>query len=1001
MEIKNGDEYGSGFLIADQLVLTAYHVVRPLGGQPDLRVSRLRDTARFGAALLWPTEPVDVERNRQDDLALLRITDPEWAAPRVPPVRLGQLPETEAECAFLCFPRFKAGRSFRDSRVERRGSVEPLDDARGLFSIKVRREDASFGAPGQSRWPGASGAAVWSGGLLVGVLTRDVSHLEPRGSGHDRLAAIRIEQFLGHGAKQLPFVDALLIHGIQPAAPEAAAEAAAVVFTKDPSAPPSAAGTTSTARSRRVGLQALTGLLLLGLAVAAWPLLGQHLAVGSTMLPARASGTAGVFAAMLLLLGRRGRRPTGAPRELSAAEEKLRRAFAEDLRDRRRRALGGAGSGSAIDVPFHLLPGRLRPARSAPTGSFTGVLEYFLPLSPQRLVITGPPGSGKSLLALELANRLLGDRSNPLAFFTGIASWDPTAPFLDWLTGVVAQQYEGIDPELVRALVTTERLVPVLDGLDEMDTAAALHLRARAALDKLTDYPHPVVLTCRQEAFRELAAQDAWLRGAATVALEKVSPAAAEEYLTAHQADLDLLRETRVLAGLHHAESAFAMALDSPWMLSLLAAVSRSRAGAAALRAFTADLPRSEEAVRGLRTLLVSQLVPARVEGSSDRPRAFTQQAVQNWLSTIARFLYVEGLPTQPEQPRSRRDIVPHRLWPICGDQAPRLAAAALTAACWLPLYTCLLLALLTKHYLPFPGLGLLALLTALPAISIRSVHGRWVQPRDINLRSLRTPLGRRRAGRGLLLGGLLALADAYCFPWPFAVSFGAGFAFVFGTGFAVAVRRDVDEYTAQRTGGLIGAVTALLGGVAAHRFGAVGGLACGWGAGALGLILAVRRGIAVRQRDGSDPGGLPDPDFSGLATPATAVRRDLRAGLIAGSLVAGLALWATLTPALSVPVPLAVATAVSAGLAAGLGFVAEASRVYAGMLLIARGRLLPWRLTAFLEWAHREELLRTAARAYQFRHDELLEHLGGGSPWSGLTGHGGADSLPGPSHRG
>ncbi|MET8630629.1 trypsin-like peptidase domain-containing protein [Kitasatospora sp. NPDC004669] len=983
VEIRNAarEESGSGFLIADDLVLTAYHVAQPAAaGRSDLRVRRLRDgedSAMFEAALLWPRGPVDIKANPSSDVALLRITDPAWAAPGFAPALLGRFPDARSRCSFLGFPRKNATRRYRDSGMVRDAPVEPLDSVRGgRFWIEV--PDDGTARPDVSPWAGASGAAVWSGGLLVGVLTADKPVLlrqQPRPTRN--LVAVRLEPLL----KQRHFADALVAHGITPQAPEADQKLDPVDFYDDLAATrpdtPDTVATSALARLRGTALLAAVGFAV------ALALVVRQLASGASgTSPASVAAVAGLALSLVLLL-----KSTAAPskrtdRDLTRAAAKLRSAFAGDVMARRQRLLGGAGRQSdAIDVSFRLAAtSRLTPVGAASGGSFDTVADYFRSLAPPRLVITGPPGSGKTLLALELAHRLLADEPGQrLAFMVGIARWDPSVPFVDWMCEAVAEDYDGIDPALVRGLLLQGRLVPVLDGLDEMDIAAAGRERARKALGALADHPGPLVLACREDASTELEADGAWLPAAATVALETVGAAAAWEYLAAQEADLGLLEETGVRAGLGDPGSVFATVLNTPWMLSLTAAVSRSRSGAAALRAFAGRAPTESAGRAGtqrLRALLLDQLIPAKVE--THTRRAYTEKSVNRWLSAIAHFLLTEGVPTQPGQERSRRDILPHRLWPICGDRAPRITAATLTLACWIPLYACLVLGLRANGYLPQPGVEMLALLTLLPAMSARSVSGRWVQPRDMELRRLRSALGVERLGYGLLFGGTAGLVTSLYVGPAFGLAFGGGFVFVFGLGLAISVRRDVDRPTLRWTGLASAFATAALAATIGHRFGVIGG----WGGGAVALILAVTRAIAARQRDGADPGGLPDPDLSGVPTPATAVRRDFRAGLIAGSMVAGLALYTTLTqPWFAVPLPLALATTASSGLAAGPGFVAEVSRVYAGMLLVARGRLLPWHLMAFLDWAQCEDLLRTTARAYQFRHDELLERLGTRAP--------------------
>jgi hypothetical protein len=94
-----------------------------------------------------------------------------------------------------------------------------------------------------------------------------------------------------------------------------------------------------------------------------------------------------------------------------------------------------------------------------------------------------------------------------------------------------------------------------------------------------------------------------------------------------------------------------------------------------------------------------------------------------------------------------------------------------------------------------------------------------------------------------------------------------------------------------------------------------------------------------------------------------------LAAGLpigFAGKLAAGL--------------PTGLAFGVTFGLTGGVAFglctAFCAGRRYLVFLCVCRGRLLPWRLGAFLHWSYGAGLLRISGIAYQFRHRELQDWL-------------------------
>ncbi|MFI0859234.1 hypothetical protein ACH4RA_02955 [Streptomyces smyrnaeus] len=77
----------------------------------------------------------------------------------------------------------------------------------------------------------------------------------------------------------------------------------------------------------------------------------------------------------------------------------------------RHRLLGG--STRTVDVGFDFVPapaGAGAAAGAGPAGTLSAITDYYRALRPGRVIITGAPGAGKTVLALELMLCLLGDR---------------------------------------------------------------------------------------------------------------------------------------------------------------------------------------------------------------------------------------------------------------------------------------------------------------------------------------------------------------------------------------------------------------------------------------------------------------------------------------------------------------------------------------------------------------------------------------------------------------
>ncbi|MFB9681689.1 NACHT domain-containing protein [Streptosporangium vulgare] len=578
-----------------------------------------------------------------------------------------------------------------------------------------------------------------------------------------------------------------------------------------------------------------------------------------------------------------------------------------------------------IDVAFTLWPAPGHPAAPRPSpqgaaaaGRLGQVTGYYRALFPRRLVITGAPGAGKTVLAVDLILGLLEDRAEGeavpvrLSAASLITETADAAAVEKWLIGHLTEVYR-LKKAIARVLVDERLVLPVIDGLDEMDSEGALGYDSRAGrvLRALNAYQDgrakaAVVLTCRTTHYQDLEELRVWARDTARVELSPVEAAGARDFLAARAEDPS--RWEPVLAAIAGDPGGpLAQGLSTPWRLTLAAAVydQRDRSGAFVRDpgdlVDLADWTTPEE----VRDHLLGLLLPATLAlhpalGGADAAR------VHRWLTHIARHLERQAR----EVGMSPVDIVPHLIWPIGGRYLPQLLQFIATA-----------------------GLFLIAM-----AI--------WLVPAPPPEQDLFE--GREEP---FLVIGVLA---GFC--WIGVTALWRGEPAIWGrnrlawyrSGFWWLIGVIITSFMALR----------FLSGVAAD--------VAAWA-----FLLSIPMAVVMMLEDYTDRGRW--HAGADLATPHEAVHADLLWGLLRGAIL-GLILGLLALPGAGVVQGLM--PGVFAGVAFGLTLRPGGARYVCGLASAAlRGRL-PWRFAAFCRWACGAGLLRIAGVAYQFRHRELQDYL-------------------------
>ncbi|WP_033435757.1 AfsR/SARP family transcriptional regulator [Saccharothrix syringae] len=585
---------------------------------------------------------------------------------------------------------------------------------------------------------------------------------------------------------------------------------------------------------------------------------------------------------------------------------------------------------------------------TAPRGDLSEVVAAFRAVPTGRLVVLGEPGAGKTVLAILLTLGLLADRTpdQPVPVLLSPTSWDPRREhLLAWLARRLLEEYPGLGntaaygPGAAAGLVVSGRVLPVLDGLDEMP--ADLHATAVDAVDRAAAGVPALALTSRGAEYeRAVRESGALLTGASVVEIEPVAPDDAAAFLTA-RAPVGETRWQPVVDRLRQdPDGPLARALSTPLMVNL------ARTAYASPASSPAELCRFPDTASVEAHLLDAYLPTVYAERPAypsphARPPRYEPGRAQRWLSFLADHL----------QRRGTRDLEwwrPDRALPT--GLVLGLPPAVLYA--------------LTGLVAGGPRVALVYGLAFAAAGVLAHRHGDRPGPLRVEFRVRGT--GARFGGRfaiGVVVGVGFGLA------WALSPGVVVLLAVVFGFGFGVhvwlaapaEVHRAVDPGSLLRTDraaalaftvsfalclglfyGLAFAYTEEVrftswwGG----RFDVVLALAGGFAAAMLGRFLAGRPGVLIYGAAGVLVGGqvFPRADRPGEA---------LAAGVLFG---------------------------LAAGLTVGL------SRAWgawcAGRLWLAATGRTPPRLMTFLDDAHRRGVLRQVGAVYQFRHARLQERL-------------------------
>jgi len=265
-------------------------------------------------------------------------------------------------------------------------------------------------------------------------------------------------------------------------------------------------------------------------------------------------------------------------------------------------------------------------------GSFEQIAAVFTgPQTPRRLVVLGEPGAGKSMLVLRLTVDLLTSAQKQLAqepdkaepvrvpVLVSISGWDPRQPLSEWLAGRLAADYpvlrrtvtgpDGQPRSLAAELVATGRILPILDGLDEITDTQ--HPAALAGIQAMTGRLPQFVLTCRTQPYENAVNRHGPLAGTPVVEIQPLNTRQASRYLI-DGADDGPTRWTPITEHLHtHPDSPLSKVLTTP-LYTWLARVAYRHRSSDPSQLLNTDGPQTPDHVQtGIEHHLLDQLIPA------------------------------------------------------------------------------------------------------------------------------------------------------------------------------------------------------------------------------------------------------------------------------------------------------------------------------------------------------------------------------------------------------
>jgi hypothetical protein len=328
------------------------------------------------------------------------------------------------------------------------------------------------------------------------------------------------------------------------------------------------------------------------------------------------------------------------------------------------------------------------PRNERTAGSIDTVGDYYRQSTSGRMLILGAAGAGKSVISIALLLQLVDevltcDRDGkelrvPVIF--NLTSWPSGRELDDWLADTMSMRFR-LSSATARELVRDQRIIPILDGLDEMDNETESPDRAERAVGQINDYiavnRHVSLVVVGRSGSRYYSRLRVKIRNAKAIAIKSVAYKEIERYVGEHCGQ-DVLNTVRrgLMAGPRKAREAFYSAVSTPWRLAMTVGYINSGKDPRRLLPVASE-GRADFAARLDRELYETFLsTRMRLGGCKDERQTDRRRRS---LSSIAHLL------CSPNSDDQSSDIVLHDWWRRFGISVPAWQSRVALVAAILP----------------------------------------------------------------------------------------------------------------------------------------------------------------------------------------------------------------------------------------------------------------------------------------------------------------------------